>query len=296
MPLGLLVVVGMSASAIDQAASPTVHLTQGTLLGTADQAGVERFAGIPYAKPPVGGLRFARAVQDDEPWPSGMLDATRAGAPCLQNPAGDPRISGDTSVPPPSEDCLHLTLWRPPVAGAHPPPRGEHAISGLPVMVYVFGGGLCTGFNNNPLIDGANLASRGGVIVVTVSYRLGALGFLPNIPGAFGNSSVDSEEIGSRSDPHHSKALGNGGMNGIYDIIVALRWLQSNLADFGGDAKRVMLLGQSSGSYAVCTLCVSHVRIVIPLRTRCSNSRRSRLDISRCDSTSPMCTYKFHFG
>jgi len=94
-------------------------------------------------------------------------------------------------------------------------------------------------------MDGASLASREDVIVVTVSYRVGALGFLPAVQGAFGLS-------GGGRDP------GNGGMNGIYDIIVALRWLQVHLASFGGDAERVTLFGQSSGSYAVCTLCVSH--------------------------------------
>lgn len=255
--------------------SAVVRTSQGLVLGTADlTTGSERFAGIPYAIPPVGALRFERAVESTAPWPGGLLNATRAGAPCIQNPAGDPRVNGDDSVPPPSEDCLHLTLWRPVPQLARSGSSQLRALEppGLPVMVYVFGGGLCTGYSNNPLVDGAALSFGHHVVVVTVSYRLGALGFLPGIPGAFGAAGEaainrqmatgagsgarrrgGTEEL--RADAHSS-----GGMNGIYDVVVALRWLQANLPAFGGDPGRVMLFGQSSGSYAVCTLCVSHVR------------------------------------
>jgi para-nitrobenzyl esterase len=146
---------------------------------------------------------------------------------------------------------------------------------GLPVMVYVFGGGLCTGYNHNPQVDGAALSSTPGrrALVITVSYRLGALGFLPSIPGAFDtptdavpdrgvaiNAVPKFLPLSGRGGVGGAETRGGGGMNGIYDVIVALRWLQSNLPAFGGDPDRVMLFGQSSGSYAVCTLCVSHVR------------------------------------
>jgi len=103
-------------------------------------------------------------------------------------------------------------------------------------MVYIFGGGLCGGSANVVSLNASRLVVRQQVIVVSVSYRLGALGFcpLPDFPGG-----------------------GSGGMNGIYDIIVALRWLKANVAPFGGDPGNVMLFGQSSGSYAICTLCVA---------------------------------------
>jgi len=103
-------------------------------------------------------------------------------------------------------------------------------------MVWAFGGGLCGGYAGNRYYNGSALALRHGVIVVTVSYRIGALGFL------------------TTRDDHE---LGSGGMNGINDVIVALKWVQKNIRYFGGDPDRVTLAGQSSGAYLTCTLCVS---------------------------------------
>ena len=132
----------------------------------------------------------------------------------------------DNETPPPSEDCLQLNIFRP--AFASPTPR--------PVMVYAFGGGLCAGFAGSSALNGSELALRQDVIVVTVSYRLGALGFMPlaDFPGE-----------------------GSGGMNGVNDVIVALRWLQRNLPAFGGSPTEVTLFGQSSGSYLSCVISVS---------------------------------------
>jgi len=199
---------------------------QGPIVGTHSAAGVERYAGIPFAVPPLGARRFTRAEENIATWAGGVLNASRAGPPCLQNPLGDPRPMDDDEAPPPSEDCLQLNVFRP--AAPSPAP--------LPVMVYAFGGGLCSGFAGNRVLNGSELALRQDVIVVTVSYRLGALGFLPlaDFPGE-----------------------GSGGMNGIHDVIVALQWLQRNLQAFGGNPAEVTLFGQSSGSYLSCTISVS---------------------------------------
>jgi para-nitrobenzyl esterase len=203
-------------------AAPTVRTAQGDVVGKVDAPGVERFAGIPFALPPIGERRFARAEENTAPW--GSLDATRPGAPCVQNPLGDPRPPTGDESPPPSEDCLTLNLWRP--AGASKP---------LPVMVYFFGGGLCAGYAASGHQNGSALARR-DVVVVTVSYRLGALGFMP----------LDDFEGG-----------GSGGMNGVFDGVVALRWLQRNVGAFGGDPAAVTIFGQSSGGYLACTLSVA---------------------------------------
>eukprot|EP00439_Symbiodinium_sp_Y106_P080831 s640_g19.t1 len=210
-------------------AGPLVETPLGTAEGIVAAAGVERYAGIPYALPPVGQRRFAAAVLSDGPWPQGHLDARRLGAPCINNPLGDPRSVplDEDHAPQPSEDCLQLNLWRPAAAK-----DGDKR----PVMVYNFGGGLCSGYAGNPYFNGSAYAIEHGVIVVTVSYRLGALGFL-----------VSDDFDGP----------GNGGMNGIRDIATALRWLQRFVPYFGGDPNRVTLFGQSSGSYATCTLSVA---------------------------------------
>jgi len=176
--------------------------------------------------PPTGARRFAQAEVNDRRWPGGQLNATGLGPPCIQNPLGDPRTE-DSESGPPSEDCLTLNIWRP--AGLRP-----GALQ--PVMVYLFGGGLCGGYAGNEYYDGSNLVSRHGVVVVTVQYRLGALGF------------VVGED---------SARPGSGGMNGIHDSIVALQWLHRYIGSFGGDASDITLFGQSSGGYSICTLCVA---------------------------------------
>jgi len=149
--------------------------------------------GLPFAEPPVGALRFARAKLYTKPYTNGTFDAQRMGSPCIQNPLGDPRPPGDKESPSASEDCLNLNIYRP-----------ADAVN-APVMVWAFGGGLCGGYAGNRYYNGSALALRHGVIVVTVSYRIGALGFL------------------TTRDDHE---LGSGGMNGINDVIVslALKW------------------------------------------------------------------------
>mmetsp|Transcript_81668 Transcript_81668/g.166376 ORF Transcript_81668/g.166376 Transcript_81668/m.166376 type:complete len:578 (-) Transcript_81668:186-1919(-) len=208
-------------------ALPSVKTPLGVAEGIFAADGVERYGGIPYAQPPLGKRRFAVAELFDTPWPAGRLDARKTGAPCINNPLGDPRsMPLDADSPPsPNEDCLHLNIWRPSNSS------GPH-----PVMVYNFGGGLCSGYAGNPYFNGSKFAIEHGIIVVTVSYRLGALGFLV------------SEDF---------DGPGNGGMNGIRDIATALKWIQRFIPHFKGDPSKVTVFGQSSGAYATCTLTVA---------------------------------------
>ena len=231
------------------AAAPSVHLAG---LGTAEgvsRGDVDVFLGLPYAAPPLGQLRFREAAPP-LPW-SGTRDATRYGAPCLQNPSGDPNEFPDPEAPPPAEDCLFANVWR--GGGGGGSGGGDNSTTRtpanatkkklLPVMLFIHGGGFCAGAGSEKWFDGTHLArpqaaaSGGGGgephLVVTINYRLGALGFLV------------------------SNASGAGGMNGIADQIAALRWLQRHAAAFGADKDRVTIFGQSAGGMSVCVLSVS---------------------------------------
>eukprot|EP00040_Diaphanoeca_grandis_P034062 m.209755 g.209755 ORF g.209755 m.209755 type:complete len:597 (+) comp33050_c1_seq6:89-1879(+) len=227
---------------VEATAAVEVTTKQGVIKGTHSAVGVDRFAGIPFAVPPLGDLRFTRAVVNDKPWPGGILNASFPGPPCINNPLGDPRPPEDHEAPPPNEDCLQLNIWRPsPTTNTNANTNTQAGGSletqaNLPVMVWVFGGGLCSGFAGDSHFNGSKLAIHHQVIVVTVSYRLGALGFL-----------ATSEFEGG----------GSGGMNGFNDVIVAMKWLKSNVASFGGSSSDVTLFGQSSGGYTVCNLCVA---------------------------------------
>ena len=215
---------------IRAAVLPRVSTPAGPLLGTRLPSGVHRFGNIPFAEPPLGALRFARAKLAAL---GTSLDGTGLGPPCIQNPLGDPRDSSAIAagVGPPTEDCLRLNVWVPPgVALAN--------ATELPVMVWIFGGGLCGGFAADGYYSGERMAAQQGVVVVSVSYRIGALGFLPFEDGEFDGG-------------------GSGGMNGMHDVVVALEWVRANVAQFGGSATDVTLFGQSSGSYLICNLCVA---------------------------------------
>ncbi len=166
-----------------------------------------RFAGIPYAAPPVGALRW-RPPQPAAPWP-GMRDAGRPGPWCIQ---------GNDLVPGPgtSEDCLTLNVWTPPASTTEK----------RPVMVWIHGGGFVNG--SSDIYDARWLATRGDIVVVTINYRLGALGFLAH------------------------PALGEAGNYGLADQHAALRWVRDNVANFGGDPTKVTIAGESAGGMAVC--------------------------------------------
>ncbi|MCD7098793.1 carboxylesterase family protein [Stenotrophomonas sp. MMGLT7] len=189
----------------------------GALAGTRTD-GVHRFLGIPFARPPVGPLRF-RPPQPLPRW-HGMRDATRYAASAIQAPIGPSRY-----VPFPvdySEDCLYLNVWAPVATGPHP------------VHVWVHGGGNVAGTTRMPVFDGASLA-RAGIVAVSVGYRVGALGFL-ELGGALGEDFLGS------------------GNNGLLDQVAALAWVRGNIAGFGGDPDRVSVAGQSAGAKNVVSL------------------------------------------
>jgi para-nitrobenzyl esterase len=201
---------------------PRAVVEQGVLIGRVDE-GVSNFKGVPYARPPIGPLRW-RAPQRAEPW-SGERDAARVGAICIQPPAnGDPGVG----PLPMSEDCLTLNVWAP-----------TERVGPRPVMVWIHGGGFNNGSGTADLYDGTNLAKR-GVVVVTVNYRLGRLGF-------FDHPALAAERV----------AREPGGNYGMLDIVAALEWVRDNAAAFGGDAGNVTVFGESAGGAAVTRLMIS---------------------------------------
>lgn len=202
---------------------PIVHVAEGTMAGRS-VGDVAMFLGTPFAAPPVGALRW-RPPQPPSPW-SGVRQADRVGAPCIQPPAnGDPGVGPGA----PSEDCLTLNIWTPAKGSAEP----------LPVMVWIHGGGFNNGSGTAALYDGAALARR-GVVAVSVNYRLGRLGF-------FDHPALAAER------PEGEPA----GNYGLMDIIAALEWIRDNIAAFGGDAGNVIVFGESAGGAAVTRLMIS---------------------------------------
>ena len=170
------------------------------------------FAGIPYAAPPVGALRW-RPPQPVQPW-QGVRDASKYGPRCVQDKAHDPDFGRSVS-----EDCLTLNVWTP----------KSRAADALPVMVWIHGGGFVNG--SGDIYDARWLVARGGIIVVTLNYRLGALGFLAHPALA---------------------ADGDVGNYGLADQQAALRWVHDNIAGFGGDPGKVTIAGESAGAMSVC--------------------------------------------
>ena len=234
LAISMLLVQPASPQHVDTK-GPLVHLASGTLEGTMSGE-IAVFKGIPFAQPPVGPLRW-RPPQPDAPW-SGIRDAKKPSRPCMQSLQGVDSfvqplaaaygVSYSPQQLDPSEDCLYLNVWTPQLK------PGVH----LPVMVWLHGGSNRIGSGTEPAYDGASLASR-GVIVVTVNYRLGVMGF-------FAHPELTAES------PHHSS-----GNYGLLDQIEALRWVKQNIAQFGGDPENVTLFGESAGSVDATTLMAS---------------------------------------
>ncbi len=207
---------------------PRVQTAEGTVIGQI-QDGVASWKGIPYAAPPTGDLRW-RAPRAPASR-SQVLDAADFGPRCPQDDRGSVRPGeGRTG----EEDCLQLNIWA---------PADADAASRLPVLVWIHGGGMIQGSGTLPLYEGGTLARTESVVVVTINYRLGALGFLahPALAGDLPGAALG----GAPGQP----AAGN---YGLLDQQAALRWLLANVEGFGGDPERLMIFGESAGGVSVC--------------------------------------------
>ncbi|MBT2412462.1 carboxylesterase family protein [Streptomyces sp. ISL-12] len=199
---------------------PTVVRTSGGAVRGDSTEGVRRFDGIRYGRAPVGDLRWRPPVAAAA-W-KGVRDASAPGADCVQTAAAWRPAAASTD-----EDCLFLNVWTP----AERPTGGT-----LPVTVFFHGGGFVNGSGTD--IDPVSYVRAGG-IVVTVNYRLGALGWL-TLPG------LDTET-----------GQGTSGNYGLLDQVLALKWVKANAAAFGGDPSKVMVTGQSAGAESICALLAS---------------------------------------
>ncbi|XP_050024898.1 acetylcholinesterase-like [Dermacentor andersoni] len=198
----------------------TLGRVRGNLVRALGKA-VEEYRGIPFAKPPVGNLRF-RPPKPKVAW-EGTLDATARFTACHQVTVPGITLDGATVT----EDCLHLNVWV--------PQSTENVTSGRPVLVWIHGGGLTFGTANQAIYNGAVLAALTDMLVVSMNYRLGILGFMnANSPEAPGNV-------------------------GYMDQNMALKWVHRNIGCFGGDRKRVTLFGESAGSTS------THAQILSPM-------------------------------
>jgi len=226
MAVVALLVVGLavgSASASAAVGPPVVSTTSGSFQGAAPNAnGIAAFKGMPYAAPPVGAFRW-RPPQPVHP-ASGVQSATQFGNACLAAPGPDPNPN-DAKIPQ-SEDCLTANVWTP----------STRTSASKPVMVWIHGGGFEFGSSALPTYDGSLLAAQ-GVVVVSLNYRLGVFGFL-------GAPQFDAES-------------GSSGAWGLQDQQAALRWVQSNITQFGGDPRNVTLFGESAGAHSVGMLMTS---------------------------------------
>jgi len=198
-------------------ASSVVETHYGKVQGTQKDA-VSVWKGIPFARPPLGSLRF-RAPQPLEAW-TGAREATQFGAISPQTSTG----SFGTLPGPMSEDCLTLNIWSPSADNAR-----------RPVMVWIHGGSFVTGSGSTPWYNGTSFATQGDVVVVTINYRLGALGFL-----------YLAEYAG--------EDYAGSGNNGLLDQIEALTWVRDNIAAFGGDPNNVTIFGESAGAMSIGAL------------------------------------------
>ncbi|WP_149196576.1 carboxylesterase/lipase family protein [Luteimonas suaedae] len=214
------IVAMCSAASVGAVDSPVVEAPAGALRGEATD-GVAAFRGIPYAAAPTGRMRWRPPVAAAS-W-DGVRDAIHFGPACHQPTSRPGSIYAPAQPPPMSEDCLSLNVWAPAAA------------DGAPVFVWIHGGSLVAGAGSEAMYDGARLAAR-GVVVVTINYRLGVLGYLAH------------PELSEESPDRVS------GNYGLLDQIEALRWIGRNIAAFGGDPGNVTIAGESAGALSVMYL------------------------------------------
>ncbi len=195
---------------------PQIKIANGVLEGT-EASGIRSFKGIPFAKAPVGDLRW-KEPQPAENW-TGVRKADHFGANAMQKKIFGDMLFRSSGM---SEDCLFLNVWTPAKSSAEK----------LPVLVYFFGGGFVAGDGSEGRYDGESMAKK-GIVTLTVNYRLGVFGFMAH------------PEL-TKESPHHAS-----GNYGLMDQTAALKWVQQNIEAFGGDPKRVTIAGESAGSISV---------------------------------------------
>jgi para-nitrobenzyl esterase len=232
LPRAILIAAAVAAATVTPVApaaaakaGPVIAIDTGKLAGAVEH-GVASWKGIPFAAPPVGALRW-RAPQPAAAW-SGVRQATEYGHDCMQLPFPSDAAPLGTA---PAEDCLYANVWKP--SASKPAKKG-----GLPVIVWIYGGGFVNGGSSPPTYAGARLA-RQGVVVVSFNYRLGRFGFFAH--------------------PGLTRESGDGvvGNYGYMDQLAALQWVQRNVAAFGGDPAQVTIIGESAGGMSVNALLTS---------------------------------------
>jgi len=218
----IIIIMSVSTSFAEDMCRVPVPTAEGPIIGTTkDGPKVCAYKGVPYAASTGGDLRW----RPPQPAPkrSHVLEAVKFGPQCAQINFGVPRLL----LPGQSEDCLYLNIWRPKKSGA------------FPVMVWLHGGALIMGSGSTPQYWGDTLVSKKDVVLVTINYRLGPLGFLAH------------RDL-SAEDPNSSS-----GNYGLLDQIAAFAWVKKNIAAFGGDPNNVTLFGQSGGAWSVCNILAS---------------------------------------
>jgi para-nitrobenzyl esterase len=209
--------VALAATIVAHAQQPAPVMTEYGLVQGVRETDLTVYRGIPFAAPPVGDLRW-RAPQPAAKW-DGVRETTRFAPDAIQGRGNQPGVS---------EDCLYLNIWTP----------AKAADERVPVLVWIYGGGFAGGSTSIPVHNGEHLA-RKGVVLVSINYRVGPLGFLAH------------PELSAES-PHHTS-----GNYGLLDMIAGLKWVQRNIAAFGGDPAKVTIFGESAGGIAVSMLCAS---------------------------------------
>ena len=217
-----ILLLAMIAAALWADEMPAPVKVEGGLVQGAVKSDLTVYRGIPFAAPPVGDLRW-RAPEPAAQW-EGVRQAVEFGPSCVQGM----RPPGAGQGPDASEDCLYLNVWTP----------AKSAHDCIPVLVWIYGGGFNMGATSEPTSSGEKLAQK-GVVLVSIAYRVGRLGFLAHA----GLSAENARHV--------------SGNYGLLDMVAGLQWVRKNIVAFGGDPRRVTIFGESAGGIAVSMLCAS---------------------------------------